>query len=109
MADLPFSSLTPNMCARVAYLFADQSFGSDPAAYVYEMDDKGEITGRKSKIMTINNKYPLRVGGRISLFLYTEPSPTHEQQLRANLTYVRLADILGRQIHLEVHACIQQV
>jgi len=108
MPDLPFSSLTPNMRARVAYLFADQSFGSDPDAFVYELDNQGEIT-RKIKVMTPNNKYPVRVGGRLSLLLFTEQNPTREQQLRANLTYVRLADLIGRQIHLEVHACIHQV
>jgi hypothetical protein len=46
MQTLPYSSLNEKQLAQVAYLFADQFFGSDASAFVYEVDGKGEVKGR---------------------------------------------------------------
>jgi len=42
----PYTALTTDQQARVAYLFADEIFGTDAHAYRYEVDASGDITGR---------------------------------------------------------------
>ena len=46
MQSLPFSQLTDEQRARVAYLFADSIFGTDANAYAYELNDKGDVKFR---------------------------------------------------------------
>ena len=47
MIDLPFTALTEQQRARIAWLFADKAFGTDPAAFIYEQDEAGEINSRR--------------------------------------------------------------
>src|SRR3972149_2162845 len=47
MTDQPFSALTTDQAAQVADLFVDSIFGSDPAAFVYEVNGAGETPGRR--------------------------------------------------------------
>jgi len=47
MTDTPYTELTPDLLSQVDDLFADRYFpGSDPAAYIYEID-AGAIRGRR--------------------------------------------------------------
>lgn len=48
MQSLPYSSLSKSQRAMVAYLFADDIFGADANAFVYEVDGKGEVKSRVS-------------------------------------------------------------
>ena len=41
-----YLSLTHAQRARVEYLFADDVFGTDPTSYEYEVNARGEVTGR---------------------------------------------------------------
>ncbi|MBI5950181.1 MAG: hypothetical protein HY865_00875 [Chloroflexi bacterium] len=43
----PYSALTAEQRAQVAYLFADEAFGTDASAYLYEVDKGGAVTRRK--------------------------------------------------------------
>lgn len=45
---LPYSALSPEQVASIEYLFCDAAFGSDPAAYLYEIDARGQVTGRST-------------------------------------------------------------
>ena len=45
---VPYSTLKPAQRKQAAYLFADEAFGTDASAYLYELDKSGVITGRKS-------------------------------------------------------------
>jgi hypothetical protein len=44
---LPFASLTPTQQAQAAQIFQDAIFGSDPAAYAYELHADGQLTGQR--------------------------------------------------------------
>lgn len=46
MSSLPYTNLNEIQRARVAYLFADDFFGTDASAYLYELDTQGNVTGR---------------------------------------------------------------
>lgn len=46
MTSLPYSNLNESQRARIAYLFADDVFGTDARAYLYELDKQGNVTGR---------------------------------------------------------------
>lgn len=46
MQTLPYSQLTQAQRAQVAYLFADQHFGSDAGAFLYEVNKQGVVIGR---------------------------------------------------------------
>jgi hypothetical protein len=46
MSSLPYSNLNESQRARIAYLFADDAFGTDVRAYLYEVDKQGNVTGR---------------------------------------------------------------
>ena len=45
---VPYSTLKHAQRKQADYLFADQAFGTDASAYLYELDKSGGITGRKS-------------------------------------------------------------
>lgn len=45
MQSLPYSALTDEQRKRVAYLFADEHFGTDASAFAYEWDGR-DIRGR---------------------------------------------------------------
>jgi hypothetical protein len=46
----PFASLTPTQQAQAARIFQDGIFGSDPAAYTYELEATGHLTGQRCKV-----------------------------------------------------------
>ena len=45
----PFASLTPTQQAQAARIFQDEIFGSDPAAYTYELEATGQLTGQRCR------------------------------------------------------------
>jgi hypothetical protein len=47
--DKELHELTGQQKEKVEYLFADAVFGTDPADFLYEIDDKGGISGRRNK------------------------------------------------------------
>lgn len=47
MQSLPHSALNTNQLAQVAYLFADEIFGTDASGFVYLVNDAGAVTGRR--------------------------------------------------------------
>jgi len=110
MIAVRFPSLSPSQRARVAYLFADETFGSDPDAFVYETDDQGEIVSRKSIKMMPQKNRNYRIGdGSCSLHICVETCPSADEKRRADFVFDHLANLLSRQVHLETHACIHQV
>lgn len=43
---LPYTSLNSHQLAQVAYLFADEHFGTDANAYLYEVNKDGDVKSR---------------------------------------------------------------
>ena len=56
MPALSFASLTPTQQAQAAQIFQDVIFGSDPAAYTYELQADGQLTGQRSQVAEIKEK-----------------------------------------------------
>lgn len=56
---LPYPALSQDQKSRAEYLFCDSAFGTDPNAYLYEVDAGGEISGRIAE-----NDGTVRTGGR---------------------------------------------
>jgi hypothetical protein len=56
MSTLPFSSLTPTQQARVAEIFCDVLFGSNPEDYVYEVSATGQLAGQRTLLVAHEKK-----------------------------------------------------
>lgn len=97
---LPYAQLNENQCARAAYLFADSHFGTDPHAYLYEVDKDGEVHGRK-----INRESG--VGNRegrakqkpvMNVAIIKEAQVTHEKLSNARMHLEALAQSMAEKI-----------
>ena len=56
MSAVPFASLTPTQQAQAAATFQDALFGKDPAAYTYELQADGQLTGQRSLVVMSDAK-----------------------------------------------------
>lgn len=56
--DKEFHELDDQQKAKVEYLFADASFNTNPENFLYEIDSKGNVSGRRNK--TPEAQAPLR-------------------------------------------------
>ena len=66
MPALPLSSLSPHQQAQAARIFQDAAFGSDPAAYAYELEAAtGQLSGQRSQMGLVEKK--VQQGKRSSL------------------------------------------
>jgi len=93
MTDVTYSALTKEQLARAGYLFADDVLGVDSAAYVYEVNERGEITGRRPQthITHTGGRRP-QIHARITPL--AEPYPTAEAMRLAEAALDRLAEII---------------
>jgi hypothetical protein len=47
MSTITHSALSEEQLSQVAYLFADDAFGTDASAYLYEVDRRGDVVSRQ--------------------------------------------------------------
>lgn len=70
MQTVSFSALDQGQLAQVAYLFADEIFGTDASAFEYELNGKGNLTGRRTAAriegLRVNDKGGRSTGMRVT-------------------------------------------
>lgn len=99
------SSLTHAQRAQVAYLFADDAFGTDASAYEYETEGD-KVTGR-SRIAKDGEhrgkRKPHHVAVRVEVREVHSPFVTGQMQRDAQVTYQVIArSVVERIINQEV-------
>jgi len=85
-----YSALTASQRARAAYLFADETFGTDPRAYEYEVNG-GEVVGRVKQT---------DVSG--------QPSAVHVRKPHTVMVNVTVKEVPETYITLEMNRNAQQ-
>lgn len=99
MQSLPYSSLTEEQRARVAYLFADALFGTDASAFVYEWDGQ-DIKGRYQANIKCQVKRVRKVGpASVKVTMVQEVNITDALIQSANMNMDALAALIARQIY----------
>jgi hypothetical protein len=97
---LPYSALSPEQATSIEYLFCDAAFGSDPVAYLYEIDARGQVTGRSS---IAGNGGTARKGGNrkvtgVDLTVRIDAHVTRDQLENARNQWDLYLDKLARRI-----------
>ena len=98
MQSLPYSSLTQTQRARVAYLFADQAFGTDPAAYLYQVTGD-EVQRRKPIQMQAPVTRRARDLAPAKVTMMQEVNITNELIHTATINMDALAATIANNIH----------
>jgi hypothetical protein len=110
MNSLPFSQLTDDQRAQVAYLFADSIFGTDASAFAYELNDQGEVKGR-SRIATNGdaaNQPRARKTNIVQIHMIEEVNITDELIRHASMSMDALAASVAQRIYQSQSQTIQQ-
>lgn len=98
MTSLPFSSLNKKQLTQVAYLFADEAFGTDASAYLYELDKGGDVKGRTmDKQQTAMPRAQMRP--EIKITVSQEANVTEEMIQRSRMNMDALAASVARRIY----------
>jgi len=94
MPALPFASLSPAQQARVVRIFQDALFGSDPAAYSYELEAAtGQLSGQRCQVNPIGKK--IQQGKRASLSIATSGRLQFSARAASVLAGLILPDLLA--------------
>ena len=98
--NIAFEALTDEQKKKVDYLFADPHFGTDPAAFIYEIE-KGQITGRTA--ITSHPQKKLRRAKTTEVKVTVLPVPESEitpQMIgTSNTNMDALAALVARKIY----------
>jgi hypothetical protein len=96
MPALPFSSLTPQQQAQAATIFRDNVFGTDPAAYAYELEAAtGHLSGQRSQVGPLGRK--VQHGKRSPLYVSTSGQLVLSNQSAQVFASLILLDLLKSQ------------
>ena len=94
MPALPFSSLSPQQQAQAARIFQDAAFGSDPAAYAYELEAAtGQLSGQRCQVSPIGKK--IQQGRRVPLSIATSGRLQLSTRAASVLARLILPDLLS--------------
>lgn len=102
MQSLSFSDLNERQLAQVAYLFADSIFGTNAAAFTYELDGSGDVKGRSianSQLPIGNEKKRARQGAAIKVHMIEEVNITDELIRHARMSMDALAASIAQHIY----------
>jgi hypothetical protein len=101
MQSLSHSDLTERQLAQVAYLFADQHFGTDAAAFTYELATNGDVKGR-SRIVEMDcaaGKQRARQNSLVQVHMIEEVNITDELIRHASMSMDALAASIAQRIY----------
>jgi hypothetical protein len=108
MTSLPFSELTDDQRAQVAYLFADQIFGTDVNAFAYELNEKGEVKGRsriaQSGCAEVKRS---RQNSPVIVHMIEEVHITEDMINRVNMSMDALAASIAQRIYQSQNQSIE--
>lgn len=97
MRTIPFSSLNKKQLAQAAYLFADETFGTDASAFVYEVDGE-EVKGRVTREKVEARSWK---GDVVKVTLLPEVNITEEMSQRVSMNMDALSASVARKIYQE--------
>jgi hypothetical protein len=105
MQTFSHSDLTERQLAQVAYLFADQHFGTDATAFTYELDKNGDVKSR-SRIVENNSaadpsKRRARQGAAITVHMIEEVNITDELIRHASMSMDALAASIAQSLSIK--------
>jgi hypothetical protein len=100
MTSLSFSDLNERQLAQVAYLFADSIFGTDAAAFNYELTTNGAVKGR-SRIVVLNCAAGKRSrqNSPVQVHMIEEVNITDELIRHASMSMDALAASIAQNIY----------
>jgi hypothetical protein len=100
MTYISYSSLNDKQLAQVAYLFADQFFGTDTSAFVYEVNEKGEIKGRTLATKDEGQRTEqAKMKPRFNVTAIAEVNPTKEMISTAYMNMDALAASVAQKLY----------
>ena len=97
MPALPFDQLNEAQAAQAAWMFADEAFGTDPRAYLYEVDRDGDVTARAAAQAQPKTRAAHKANIRITA--QAETRITQEMTDRANAATESLAAAVAESIY----------
>lgn len=98
MSSLPYSNLNEIQRARVAYLFADDFFGTDASAYLYELDTQGNVTGRTATQHTALKTKRAKQSAPVIVTTAPEVNVTNELIQHASMSMDALAAFIADKL-----------
>lgn len=101
MTSLSFSDLNERQLAQVAYLFADSIFGTDAAAFTYELDKNGDVKFR-SRIVgngDAEEKKRSRQNSPVQVHMIEEVNITDELIRHARMSMDALAASIAQGLY----------
>jgi hypothetical protein len=99
MQSLPYSELSQSQLDQVTYLFADQHFGTDAAAFTYELDQDGEIKGRAAISIQLSAKARAKQAAPVTVIAIQEVHVTENQVKHASMSMDALAASIARKLY----------
>jgi hypothetical protein len=96
MTTVPHSALNESQLKQVMYLFADEVFGTDAAAYLYELDQRGAVTGRKPLSLDAHKTRKVK---RTQIHIMQHTSVSADQVRRAQTHMEALAASIAEAIY----------
>lgn len=99
MSSLPYSNLNEIQRACVAYLFADDFFGTDASAYLYELDTQGNVTGRTVTQPTAPKIERAKQSAPVMVTTAPEVNVTNELIQRAHMNMDALAAFVADKLY----------
>jgi hypothetical protein len=99
MQSLHYSELNQSQLDQVTYLFADQHFGTDAAAFSYELDQDGVIKGRTAISYQHSEKARARQSAPVKVIAIQEVHVTEEKIKHASMSMDALAASIARELY----------
>jgi hypothetical protein len=82
-----YAALTSAQRGQVDYLFADAHFGTDPAAYEYELNTQGDVNGRTAIQPIHTGRTRARQSAPVIVTAIEEVNPT-DDMIQLSLTHM---------------------
>lgn len=95
-----YDTLTKEQIEQVDYLFADEIFGTDPNAYLYELSN-GKITGRRINGTQTKKQGRAQRSAPVIVHKREEPNITPELIDRANMSMEALAVSIAEKLFMQ--------
>jgi hypothetical protein len=99
MQSLSYSELNQSQLDQVTYLFADQHFGTDAAAFSYELDQDGIVQGRAREQRAESRPSRARQNAAVKVIAIQEVHVTEEQIKHAIMSMDALAASIARDLY----------
>ena len=102
---LTYSALTLPQQQQVSYLFADEFFGTDAGAYLYELDGRGNVVSRADTTggETVSTKGVTSMVVRAVRDETLTPAQVNNAQMHMDALAVSIAEKLYQQSFEEVN------